>query len=104
MTFFDQEAIEKILKDPENKVDLSYEEMIYLKANRSEEKTGDFSWSFSWKYGCWTLPYKENEKEMAEMHTALFIYLWLKGVGLPLTDELAYLYTSSSFQLSAKAK
>lgn len=93
MNSFDQEAVDKILKD--NQVELSWEEIVYVHQDESEHPTGQFSWSFSWKHGSWQLPYHEVEKELAEFHTAMFIYLWLKGVGLPLSDELAYLYTNN---------
>lgn len=76
-----KDDVDKILK--ENNVEFHVE---YVDAYKME------CVYLVWKYGSWCLPY-DKLHESAKQHAATFVYLWLKGVGLPLSDQLAYAYT-----------
>ena len=53
-------------------------------------------WYLSHKWGSWALGYRVDQEKKARMHAALFLFLWYKGVGLPLSDELASFYVEKT--------
>lgn len=99
MNYFDiddAETIKNILLDHE--VDLYYEPLLMVDVNGKYTPIGDPHWGFTSKHGSWQTPYyNKNEKNKAETFAALFYYLWDKGVGLPLSDQLTSAYLKSEF-------
>ena len=90
----DNETIQQIFD--EHEITLSHTEDIMVYGDGREEHTGRFHWALTHKQGGWTMPYSKPEDEgKARRHAAMFCYLWAKNVGLPLSDELAYLWANS---------
>lgn len=69
---------------------IEWDEGVLVNSEGEESIDPRFAgWTLTHKWGCWQLG---RDSIKSRMHAALFLFLWHKGVGLPLSDELASFY------------